>query len=1006
MGVSQKSWLFWAKTPERFGSRANRPEDAGIWLSLAQHMRDSADVGQVLFEQWLAPSVQDRLVQLAGGWDRACSLVSWLAGTHDIGKAELHFATQLVRDPDRSYLSNRIIDAFSIENRHLDPNRRLPHSHNSDLIIFNWLTERFSGVSSGVASSMTSIAGCHHGKPSGLGESSRKTGSSEQYWLQSHGSEWSNSWDELIGDIADRTDAFGALEYVLANGGIGVSDQLLLSGLVTMADWLASNQSLFELTYSGKHQSESSRAQGALQRLGLTRTWRPETVDSVPYKERFRWDEGARLRPVQEAAINAAQEGVGPTLMIIEEEMGQGKTEAALLVAEILAAKNGAGGVVFALPTMATTDAMFSRFQRWVESVNEGADEQHSLFLGHSRARLNSDFENLVRRTSSVDSFSNQGESIIAHQWFSGKKGLLAEFAVTTIDQILMAALATKHVTLRHLGLAGKIVIVDEAHSYDVYTSSYLERMLAWLGAQGASVIVLSATLPKASRQKLVEAYKDSMNLPMKSLDSDPMNEDDFLAWLSSVTDAVEVEEEPEGDDSVPYPRITIVDGDNVREHSVTQRQAHRRVLVDLVPDDLSELSNLVSDPREQGGVVGIICNTVRRAQDVYEHLLNQDFPSVELIHSQFTALDRARREQLLVDRLGPGAARGTGRPYFHIVVGTQILEQSLDIDFDLLITDLAPMDSILQRAGRLHRHQRPPSDRPDGLQPPRIILRGLDASGEVPGFDSGAVSIYGRRVLLSTFAILRPRVGSQICLTHQLEDLVEQTYSEEFVVPELWTEEYQAAVEFERESIAKSQKRAEVFQLRLPNDSRGSMNVVLERMMKTDAARSETTAASHVRDIEPGLEALLVVSRDGYLEPLPWLVPSHLEGVRLSETEVPPRELAEIIAASVVRLPRWLVRHVGEIDQAIDELEKFGVLAWQTDFRLKGQLVIRLDGNLVGKLLGRSFTYDASIGLSEIKDPQKIKMQDERMGEWEDQDELELIDDDWSYGGEYETGV
>ncbi|WP_259365230.1 CRISPR-associated helicase Cas3' [Flaviflexus equikiangi] len=686
-----------------------------------------------------------------------------------------------------------------------------------------------------------------------------------------------------------------------------------------------------------------------------------------PFRKRFGWSERTNLRPVQDSAVHAAASVSGPTLLIIEEEMGQGKTEAALLAAEMIAARTGAGGVAFALPTMATTDAMYTRLERWASSVIEGDTQNHSLFLGHSRSRLNPEYERLIRKTRSVDSGDS---SVIAHQWFSGKKGLLAEFAVTTVDQILMAALATRYVTLRHLGLSGKVVIIDEAHSYDVYTSSYLERTLSWLAAQGVSVIVLSATLASGSREKLVAAYKSGLGLHLVPGSSKAGGVDalqaKILAKKAARKQAARAAQNVDGE--VPYPRLTIADHNGSRQRGIVQRGGHRKVALQFAPDDVETIIDGDGRWQSDGGVVGIVCNTVRRAQELYERLESRFGDDVELLHSQFTAADRAERELRLVKLLGPGAHRGTGRPEKRIVVGTQIIEQSLDIDFDVLISDMAPTDALIQRAGRLHRHQRPLSDRPSAFANPTLYIRGIEWEDDVPEFEAGSVAIYRERVLLGSLAVLQPFVGHEICLMHDLDSLVERTYSDALDVPLSWHDRYDAALAKETVEVLNSRQKAEQFQIKPPSSSLGSLSGALAVMLETDASRSETSASAHVRDIEPGIEVLLVMERDGYLSPLPWLIP---DDIVLGESAVPPRGIAEVLASSVIRLPRWLVPPGPSIDRAIDELERNGVAAWQSDFRLKGQLLLRLNRHLEGELLGKYVRYDNEVGLRQIGEMQ-----------------------------------
>src|SRR5690606_31927012 len=224
-------------------------------------------------------------------------------------------------------------------------------------------------------------------------------------------------------------------------------------------------------------------------------------------------------------AVELARRMSSPGLMLIEAPMGEGKTEAALAVAEVFAARSGAGGVFVALPTMATGNAMFPRMLQWLRRLPDVAGGGlQSVMLAHSKAALNEDFGELVRagrRTVAGVEHDGRGDEwrprsdrrassaeLVAHQWLHGrKKAMLSSFVVGTVDQLLFMGLKSRHLALRHLALAGKVVVIDEAHAYDAYMNSYLDRVLSWLGAYRVPVVVLSATLPAARRRELAAAY-------------------------------------------------------------------------------------------------------------------------------------------------------------------------------------------------------------------------------------------------------------------------------------------------------------------------------------------------------------------------------------------------------------------------------------------------------------------------------------------------------------------
>lgn len=985
MPLSPDAWRLWAKTPSGRVRESDQVElGARTWLALPQHLRDAADVGELLVKEWLPRQLQDRLAGICGGdLDRAARLVGLLSGVHDHGKAELHFQAQVKGSAEHGWLWDQVRSLPSCPPlKGGVPVPKPQHAEVSDLILRRCFAQIFPDANPAAIRSVTVTAGCHHGRLGELGPLTGPGGGRAHQlslWLDRHGTAWSQLWDQMVDDIMDRTGAQTVLEQLFRAGGLGIADQMMLCGLVTMADWIASNQELFPLSENGRHDSDGTRADSALERLNLTRAWEPDDVVAPPFQRRFGWPGSASLRPCQSAAVEAATTSQGPRLVVIEEEMGQGKTEAALMAAEIIAGQRGGGGVAFALPTMATADSMFARVKSWVETLETDSNVPHSLFLGHSRSWLEPRNEKLIRQTRAVG--AQGGQSVVAHEWFTGKKGMLAEFTVSTIDQVLMVALSTRYVTMRHLGLAGKVVILDEVHSYDVFTSSYLERTLTWLAAHGVSVILLSATLASGLRGQLEAAYRAGLGAnPRPHPDSAPgpvePQAPGELAALAGTGGSRDARDAAVATSIPAYPRISVTGTTGTHVTPITQRATHRRVQMKLVPDDLESLLDLVVSHTGDGGVVGVVCNTVPRAQEAYEHLaehFGEDI--VELHHSQFTAWDRSEREHRLVAELGPAAHRGTGRPVRRVLVGTQVLEQSLDIDLDLLVTDLAPADSLAQRAGRLHRHERPDADRPASMRDAMVYVRGVETSGSLPEFESGAAAIYGDRVLLATFAVMQPYLsGEPWCLTHELEAVVEEVYRGDLRVLGSWQDAYEAARNREKRDIAAARKKASSFQLVSPDKSHGDMRDALERMIASDADRTESRAAAHVRDIEPSLEVLVVQEQDGLLSPLPWILPSGAGRGEwyLSETAVPPPRFARAVAMSTVRLPRWLVAP-WDLDPAIAELEAQGIRAWQEDFRLRGQLVIRLDEQLRGCILGKPFGYDRGVGIHRVEESEPV---------------------------------
>ena len=949
-----------------------------LWLALPQHLRDSADVGMALAEDWLPRSISERLANRYSLCnDEVCALLGFLAGTHDLGKAESSWQSRLEHSPTAAWLADKALSSglFDEAQKHCDPTYKPQHSVTSDVILRRQLPLLFPGADYTAICTLTASAGCHHGVPSNLPYHELLRDDSElpplNRHLDNHGASCARVWAALTRDILDRTGAHSALEKIIGAGGLRITDQLTIAGFVSMSDWIASNQELFPLTESGAHSSSESRAAAALDQLNLTQSWSPEPDRPIPFSKRFGWPDSAALRACQRTA-QAAVKGLNePALVVISEEMGRGKTEAALLAAEEIAKARGAGGLAFGLPTQVTANAMLPRISDWLRSFST-AENQHSLRLTHGRAHLSSEFERLVRHTRAVNAEQNDtaDDGVIAHAWFSGRKSLLSDFSVSTVDQILMTALKSRYVTLRHLGVSGKVIIFDEVHSLDPYSTAYLERTLMWLAAHQTSVILLSATLDSAVHDRLERAYAHGLRPRRPAAAAQ----------------------------SPSYPQVSVTTAEGTQRYDVEVVDEHRQVHLDIIDDNLAFLRRKVEQLTDDGGVVGIVCNTVQRAQDAYCTLSDLWPEETVLLHSQLTAAQRAQIEARLTDQLGKKSARSSEdpasqRPYRRIVVGTQVLEQSLDVDFDLLVSDFAPVDALAQRAGRLHRHDRPDSDRPSQLRCARMLLRGVTRRGpQPPLFDPGSESIYGSYILLASAAALSENFnGGTWCIRHDLYPKVEAVGTGSIAVPSEWESEFRQAQRDHKQAVRNACRRASAHQISPPGKANNNLGRALDGADTLDADRSEEIVAASVRDIEPSLEAILVMQCDGLLYPLPWLAPSQTSAI--SETQAPPTWLSKLLADSTVRLPRWLVPPY-QVDEAIDSLEATRIGAWQSDFRLKGQLVLAIDSDFRGQVLGTHFRFHPCYGFLREEQFSQYKLQEMRESPSADEQEEELYED------------
>lgn len=952
-------------------------------------MEDSGAIAGLLWDKWLPAQVKALLSQgLDGREEEGRRRMVWLAAVHDLGKATPTFAMQVPSLRD-------VMRAQGFEFRLSESLRdRLPHSLASHFLLKRWLVD-VHGWNGDVASTYAVVPGSHHGVPPSAGALYGVPARAELFGA---GQQWATAQAELAKYALELAVAQDDL-VVWAEKPLSSSAQVLATAIVIVADWLASDSANFPYLDAS---STEDRVGSAWQRLNLIPAWQAvrssEDINEL-FRSRFGFVGDASVRPIQRSAVEVANKLIASGIMIIEAPMGEGKTEAALAAAEIIAARSGAGGCFIALPTMATSDAMFSRVRAWLEHLPHPADGgQNSLFLAHGKASLNTEFADLVRagKLAAIDEEYlettkrdvSPEEVVVAHEWLHGrKKGPLSNFVVGTTDQVLFAGLKSRHLMLRHLALANKVVIIDEVHAFDAYMNVYLDRVLTWLGNYKVPVIVLSATLPRERRKTLLMAYESGTRTSNRSPTADHSTSMSEMAASKRLLRQQGVPSPQSFVNSdilnhdLGYPVITASTGDEPLVTRVASSSRKQTVQLEKLPDDDDALLEILDASLDEGGCVAIIRNTVARAQHTMQLLQNHFGNGVDLTlaHSRFVGSDRMELDHRLRMQFGSPdtlAKSETERPHKAIVVGTQVLEQSLDIDFDLLITDLAPSDLMLQRLGRLHRHAR--VDRPSTLSQARCFIVGVeDWHASPPTSVSGSVSIYGSYLLLRTLIVLRQvfEDGGTIDLPNEIPLLVERTYGAlADNVPE-WVE-LLATFEKEWNAVLESKKvLASGYLLgEVPNDGETIVGWVDRGVGDTDD--ESPGAQAQVRDTEDTLEVLLVRQVSGEIYTLPELNKLHDHVV---PTDAPPsRPVALAVANSSIRLPQSLSRP-WQIRQVISELEKNAFPGWQQSPWLRGQLVLVLDENLEAQIAGYTVRYSKRRGL-EVSDNRRKEAANARL--------------------------
>ena len=454
----------------------------------------------------------------------------------------------------------------------------------------------------------------------------------------------------------------------------------LLAGLAVAADWLGSNTLWFpyqkpKLGLPDYWEKVAlPQAQHAVAESGLI----PSRVAVFPGIGVL-FHNISNPTPLQDwaASVPIAE---GPQLFVLEELTGSGKTEAALTLAARLMEAGLGRGVYIALPTMATADAMFDRVRDGYGWRRFFDGEGAQLVLAHSASRMKLRLEEANRRDHEYGRGQQEETTASRHctAWLSDsrKKALLADFGVGTLDQALLAVLPARHQSLRLLGLSTKVLVVDEVHACDAYMGELLARLLHFHAAQGGSAILLSATLPIGQRARYLRAFSDGAGFA------------------------------PRTPENTAYPLATHIAASSLKEGYVeARRESARTVAVDAIRDHDLVFERLATS-MGAGRCAVWVRNTVVDAVEAWS-LWNEAHPAqlATLFHARFALVDRLRIGEDIKESFKPESGPNTRRG--RLVIATQVIEQSLDIDFDDMVTDLAPIDLIIQRAGRLQRHRR-----------------------------------------------------------------------------------------------------------------------------------------------------------------------------------------------------------------------------------------------------------------------------------------------------------
>ncbi|MFF5538627.1 CRISPR-associated helicase Cas3' [Streptomyces cinerochromogenes] len=742
---------------------------------LVRHLLDAAAMAAYLWDVYLSENQRRAVADgLHSSVEQARGVVALCAGLHDIGKISgFQFCSRHGRDHlSAAFLAD--VGKIGVE--------RVGHDV-AGMQAASAVLEALGFKDAGEGAAVRRIAeiiGGHHGR---FHRNDYRRNAQWAVQERLGGRAWAvqrelhaQAVHRLLGEVK-VPDAFDAGAAVLVTGVV-----ILADWLVSQAEYVRGRQQALEGSLAAHFHRSQADAPALLRQAGL------EPVELVYQGFSQSYGIDGDPNPLQRSVMDelpaAAKGGRKGGIMLVTAAPGDGKSETALEAVRVLSQVFDTRGYAFVLPTMATSDQMYGRV---AASLRRQAAGGAGLTLLHSMAWLNAAYadEDLQGGDGILVCDGDEGPGAARSEadsrprrWLRGmKRALLAQFAVGTVDQALMSVLPVRHNALRLLGLSGKAFVVDEAHAYDPYMQVLLGRLLSWLGTFGVPVVLLSATLPVSVSDRLIKEYLRGAGIKRSEL-----KKRQFRA---------------------PYPGWLYVDADTgactpmspVRQREqAAVRSMDLEVQVEPVAHGatagargrLAVIERLLEPVAVgEGGCALVVCNTVGEAQQTYLRL-RERYSSLAgeellLVHARFPGDVREERTAQVTGGMG----RSGPRPARRIVVATQVVEQSLDLDADLVVSDLAPLALLLQRAGRCWRHENWWSvhgypggrGRPGWAGAPRlVVLDPLAGGGKVP-VQWGEV--YAEHLLIETAGVMAGLDGAAIAVPGDVQQLVERVHGD-----------------------------------------------------------------------------------------------------------------------------------------------------------------------------------------------------------------------------------
>ncbi|KAB8032259.1 CRISPR-associated helicase Cas3' [Fluviispira multicolorata] len=809
--INREIFLGWAKIKREKNDKEKKGKILNEFHSVIYHLLDAGACAYEILnrEPRMIESICGSFLKIYS--QNTCQkILSFFVAIHDLGKLSPVFQSLIgIKNKDHISLQQwkgktqfwqQIERGFHIE-------KRICHGYISSYTLLDYffsinplLNYKSYPIRFAIA------AGHHHDKLNGIPTekfekwnnfsfyefTQRSFGDDE--WQSLRMSVMENVWNIIVGEEL-KLESF-ILENISDSDEIKYQNDLQFAGFACAADWIASNEDYFNYCstpcdYNGLIEYFHCKRRQASAVLSGNIFWGNQNSKYFTFSD-FKDIFHFSPRSFQEDVLKFVEKAKNPSLVILEAPMGMGKTEAALSFLMSPFSKQSRG-LYFALPTQATSNQMYGRInsilnyffgeknitvQNQLMHANKKWNDVYLdtlLSLNNDeiqKSNLNNSCEEVYESDYDDDYFKEDLSGIVTSSWHaSSRTGLLAEFAVGTIDQVLRSILKKeKHYFVKHFALAGKTIILDEIHAYDAYMDKLICNLLEWLSLHNCQVILLSATLPKSKREKFLNAYSglktSTLNFGFPRITMVSKNcVDSFQEKVSSPNDLKSKK--------TPVKLIKINN------------------FLDIVEQVLNNLSK--SSDGSYFGVVGIVCNTVKTAQEVYLAFEEKGIKNenILLFHARFSMALRLEKEEFIKTRLGKDEFKKfikgeeSLRPLFKIIISTQVIEQSLDIDFDYMYSFLCPIDLLLQRMGRHYRRCRWDLEMGNDFKPSSFgVFYENCAEDHLPQFKlcQGSKKVYFEYILLKTFIVIKEflKDNNLIDDIFDLENLIYKVYSEE----------------------------------------------------------------------------------------------------------------------------------------------------------------------------------------------------------------------------------